>query len=384
MATTLTCIKEQLPISKFAPLLALEKFLGVDQIAHKYNHSRYVHDAVLAQGIRGWQVSLALKTHLCDRVMHAAKIMNNKAVVLPEHCTCSRQQSVHCCQHMPISCPLQFVYDVHSLDLCAICRYFWSTLFSCNEVLLQKQVERIKASSSFALLIHSSTNVSTADHLFIYERYLHPDTLVATTDYLTCVKLLATTADAITTILLGVMTTLGLDVQRMAGFYSDGAATMAGVKSGVAARLKAVNPRIIAIRSVAHRTTLVMSDTTKSSPELQAVDFELRQVHNLFNHNNKRQSQWEAFAKGYGITQLRFPIFNTTRWFSQLQCVVVLTNNLAELIIFLGRATRKRNSKQPWPVGAAALEELCDVQAGVKLNLLRDIMLPHDVLSKKF
>jgi hypothetical protein len=56
MATALTCIKEQLPISKFAPLLALEKFLGVDQIAHKYNHSRYVHDAVLAQGIRGWQV----------------------------------------------------------------------------------------------------------------------------------------------------------------------------------------------------------------------------------------------------------------------------------------------------------------------------------------
>ncbi len=48
MATALTCIKEQLPISKFAPLLALEKFLGVDQIAHKYNHSRYVHDAVLA------------------------------------------------------------------------------------------------------------------------------------------------------------------------------------------------------------------------------------------------------------------------------------------------------------------------------------------------
>jgi hypothetical protein len=50
--------------------------------------------------------------------------------------------------------------------------------------------------------------------------------------------------------------------------------------------------------------------------------------------------------------------------------VVVLTNNLVELIIFLGRATRKRNSKQPWPVGAAALEELRDVQAAAKLNLL--------------
>jgi hypothetical protein len=68
-------------------------------------------------------------------------------------------------------------------------------------------------------------------------------------------------------------------------------------------------------------------------------------VHNLFNHSSKRQSQWEAFAKGYGITQFRFPIFNATRWFSRLHCVVVLTNNLAELIIFLGRATRKRNSK---------------------------------------
>ncbi len=130
--------------------------------------------------------------------------------------------------------------------------------------------------------------MSTEDHLLIYVRYLHPDTLVATTEYLTCVKLLATTADAITTVLLGVMTTLGLDVQRMAGFCSDGAATMAGVKSGVVAWLKAVNPRIVAIRCVTHRTALIMSDTTKSSSELQAMDFELRQVQNLFNHSNKR------------------------------------------------------------------------------------------------
>jgi hypothetical protein len=64
--------------------------------------------------------------------------------------------------------------------------------------------------------------------------------------------------------------------------------------------------------------------------------------------------------------------------------VVVLTNNLAELIIFLGWATHKCNSKQPWLAGAAALEELCDVQPITKLNLLRDIMLPFDVLSKKF
>ncbi len=107
-------------------------------------------------------------------------------------------------------------------------------------------------------------------------------------------------------------------------------------------------------------------------------------MHNLFNHSNKRQSMWEFFAKGYGITQLRFPIFNATRWFSRLQCVVVLTNNLAELIIFLGRATYKRNSKQPWPARAATLEELRDVQVAAKLNLLRDIMLLLDVLSKKF
>jgi hypothetical protein len=77
------------------------------------------------------------------------------------------------------------------------------------------------------------------------------------------------------------MTTLGLDVQRMARFCNDGAATMAGVKSRVAALLKAINPRIVAVCCVAHRTALVMNDTAKSSPELQ-------QVHNLFNHSNKR------------------------------------------------------------------------------------------------
>jgi len=106
------------------------------------------------------------------------------------------------------------------------------------------------------------------DHLLIYVRYLHPDTLVATTEYLTCVKLLAIITDAIIAILLGVMTALGLDVQRMARFCTNGAAIMAGVKSGVTARLKAVNPCIVAICCVAHRTALVMSDTAKSSPKL--------------------------------------------------------------------------------------------------------------------
>jgi hypothetical protein len=62
---------------------------------------------------------------------------------------------------------------------------------------------------------------------------------------------------------------------------------MAGMKSGVAARLKAVNPRIVVVRCVAHRIALVLSDIAKSSPELQALDSELRQVHNLFNHSSK-------------------------------------------------------------------------------------------------
>jgi hypothetical protein len=69
---------------------------------------------------------------------------------------------------------------------------------------------------------------------------------------------------------------LGLDVQCMAGFCNDGATTMAGMKSGVVAWLKAVNPHIIAVRCVAHRTALVMSDTAKSNSELHAVDSKLQ------------------------------------------------------------------------------------------------------------
>ncbi len=60
------------------------------------------------------------------------------------------------------------------------------------------------------------------DHLLIYVRYLHLDMLVATTEYLTCVKLLATTVDAIIAVLCNAW---------------QGYATMASVKSGVAARL---------------------------------------------------------------------------------------------------------------------------------------------------
>ena len=56
--------------------------------------------------------------------------------------------------------------------------------------------------------------------------------------------------------LMDAVKTWGLDMKKCVGFGSDGAASMVGKKSGVAAQLKKVNPFLTSTLFVAHCTNL--------------------------------------------------------------------------------------------------------------------------------
>jgi len=112
----------------------------------------------------------------------------------------------------------------------------------------------------------------------------------------------------------------------------------------------------------------------KNHPVLLAIDAVFRGAHNMFNKSPKRQAAWGLFARNHGVKK-EFPLFNYTRWFSRMECLVVLTDNLFPFLLFLIDMETK-----DW---ASPLLRRLKVQYLIAtLFMLRDMLLPFELLSK--
>ena len=101
--------------------------------------------------------------------------------------------------------------------------------------------------------------------------------------------------------------------------------------------------------------------------ELQEIDKVLSGAHALFR-STKRQAEWALFAARYGVTRIKFPLFNKTRWFSRMQCITTLTLNLHVLILYL------EEDGHDWPAAKEFLKKMKGMKIITTLFLLRDMV----------
>jgi hypothetical protein len=263
-------------------------------------------------------------------------------------------------------------------------RYVWRCVFALSEMLLRMQVRSARASPYFSLACDTSMDLVAQDHLVIVIRYLDAGTLEACTQYLCTVNMSSKDASAIFEVLMAAITALGLDVAKLVSFAADGDSTMMGKWNGVAAKLREKVPHLIVTHCVAHRTALMMNDCSKRVKGMATVDKTLKVVHNLFSKSSKKTSAWEAWAAPRQITRFRFPVFNATRWFSRMQCIIVLCSNMLVLLSFLRDCYADPNNRvEEWEAGEAAYKMVCNVQVAAML-FLQDILAPIERLSKSF
>lgn len=259
-------------------------------------------------------------------------------------------------------------------------RYFWSSMYALSEVLLAAQLVAVKSSPFFSILVDGSTDVSTEAHVLIYIRYLEPSTFEFTTGFLCAIQASSEDAAHHFALIQTVIISLGLDMNKMIGFCSDGASTYRGCNAGVVVLLKeAFLPYMVDIHCSAHRTALVLNDMSNEFPILFEVDSIIKAVHSLFCKSNKRMAEWKAFARTKGVTQFRFPLYVKTRWFSRLHCITVLCLNLSVLMQFL-----MRHPNKDWPAAALVLKRLRSFKTLALLHLMLDFLTPMQKLNLKF
>ena len=107
-------------------------------------------------------------------------------------------------------------------------------------------------------------------------------------------------------------------------------------------------------------------------------------MHALFHKSSSKKGAWERYARERNVTRIEFPLFTTTRWFSRAECAVVLAQNLHVLIPFLEAqiAEARNNNTKFWGKAKAILPKLKSYMNISTVFLMRDILVPTEILSK--
>ena len=97
-------------------------------------------------------------------------------------------------------------------------------------------------------------------------------------------------AETIFNILTKKLEDCGLQIQKLSSVASDGAAVITGERSGVAARLKKVNSKVIAFHCLCHRLALARTDTTSDIDHIKNIELWVRQLWKMFENSPKRMA----------------------------------------------------------------------------------------------
>ena len=149
-------------------------------------------------------------------------------------------------------------------------------VFILSEVLEQQILSRMKESEHFALLFDETTDCTVTEQLAIHVRFID-NTGELKSHYLKLIDVLLpeyTESHHDTCISVGAQTICsriqefvadkGLDMTKMRGIGTDGAATMIGRYTGVVTRLKAITPTAIGVHCAAHRLNLASTQAADS------------------------------------------------------------------------------------------------------------------------
>ena len=138
-------------------------------------------------------------------------------------------------------------------------------------------MEQIRSCSAYGLMVDESTDVTITKKLVIYVKIVnqcHTKTCI-----LANIDIVDGRAETIYDTILNWAGERNISLNRCVGFGSDGASVMVGIRSGVATRLKTVNPFIVSVHCAAHRLALTTSQAAKEMAYLSKF---MEMLHTLF------------------------------------------------------------------------------------------------------
>ncbi|GJP39444.1 hypothetical protein CLOM_g23814 [Closterium sp. NIES-68] len=144
-----------------------------------------------------------------------------------------------------------------------------------------------------------------------------------------------TNATSVTAVLLQLLSSIGLDLQRIVGMSTDGASVMTGTTSGVVTRLKTRILHLVATHCIAHREALGAKDAAAAVTELNVIDILIRAFADLVGRSNVQHSTFKNIQLVYCNTNLEAQGIYAIRWLSRGEAVVRYVEVLLAAVVLL-------------------------------------------------
>lgn len=231
-------------------------------------------------------------------------------------------------------------------------------------------ISDMQKSPSYSVMVDEVSDNRTIKHLAICARYINPAGEIQNS-FVTDVELQNATAETLTRTITSELTNHQLNLQDMTGFASDGAAVFLGKKTGVATRLKDINPSLITIHCRDHRLALATRDSFNSVPVMKKVDDTLEKLYKYYKYSCNHSASLKAVQIAFNQAPLTIKQAKHHRWLSHNQAVASIVRSYQAIVVDLETSNISSD-----PVGNGILKSLKDPTTLRCLLLLADT-LPH-------
>jgi hypothetical protein len=189
-----------------------------------------------------------------------------------------------------------------------------------------------QASPVISIMIDESTSVSSQGMLIVYLKFLRCG--VPEVRFWRIVEVNDPSAAGIMAALTAAFQEDDIPMQRVVCMASDGASTMLGASSGVAARI-AMNwcGFLLVCHCIAHRGALCASDAAKGNVAAEWFDSALKDILNYFKNSNERKSDLALLQDQLGVRELAMLKLHQVRWLSRAACTARLLHNYTPLVV---------------------------------------------------
>lgn len=162
----------------------------------------------------------------------------------------------------------------------------------------------------YGILTDEVTDISLTQQLVTFIQYYDSQSCTTTTSFLAISNTLKgnNSADApqIKKVLLEQLQSIGLEVQTMRSFVSDGESVMTGARNGVAKLLKDENPLILSFHCLVHKLALACASSADTLDYIAHCELQLHQLWKLFENSAKRTATYLKSAREHKESYTKF------------------------------------------------------------------------------
>lgn len=179
--------------------------------------------------------------------------------------------------------------------------------------ILRSIAKNVQDACYFTVMADESVDISNREQLVICFRWVDQELLVHE-DFVGLYEIPDISADTLVAAIKDCLLRMNLQLKRCRGQCYDGAASMAGSRTGVATQILSLEPRALYTHCYGHSLSLAMCDTMKlckGARDALDITFEISK---LLKYSPKRHAMFEKLKKELAPDTPGFRVLCPTRW----------------------------------------------------------------------